>query len=525
MSYYVTHENSILNINNAHLKVSGNVHTDVLKLGAMEFAPPASDVPGTVNFTNVTTGVTTTSNLNVGGTLMLGSVELAMATNALEQTVNLGNTTSNTVQFTNPTTGLVATGNVETQGKFIGDGSALTGISTTLQAITDSGNVTSNTIQFSNAITGFVTTANIEVGTANLFVDTASSKIGVGTVRPSKTLVVGGDVAFPQSVTAVDSHNTTDRALYIGGKDYNGSLTQAKCAIISSPLAANGGLEQYGRNSLHFCVGPDSQDDVNASVSNSKLSIDRSGNVGIGITKATQSFHVHKNLPTTSHHVMARIGGDTASYNTLVFGSKEGRPHIGGHRGDFGTWADLSLQDDKLIISQGGNVNVNGTLQIQGFDAKRVLIGYQRFTTTSSSHSSSSHSSWIDRWTVNYTRKHASSRIYAKGFIAVGQALGGPNNVSYRETYARFKVTQNNGSVSYGDSHRGWQRIDNSFHEYQRHVHIDVTEGVFAGSAAGQNVTFTVQTYAASASGNQGATGINIWTGRSYIEVYETMVA
>ena len=130
MSYYVTHENSVLNINNAHLKVSGNVQTDVLKLGTMEFAPPASDVPGTVNFTNVTTGVTTTSNLNVGGTLMLGSVELAMATNALEQTVNLGNTTSNTVQFTNATTGIVATGNVETQGKFIGDGSLLTGITT-----------------------------------------------------------------------------------------------------------------------------------------------------------------------------------------------------------------------------------------------------------------------------------------------------------------------------------------------------------------------------------------------------------
>ena len=95
MSYYVTHENSVLNINNAHLKVSGNVQTDVMKLGAIEFAPPESDVPGTVNFTNVTTGVTTTSNLNVGGTLMLGSVELVTSTSALEQTVNLGNTTSN----------------------------------------------------------------------------------------------------------------------------------------------------------------------------------------------------------------------------------------------------------------------------------------------------------------------------------------------------------------------------------------------------------------------------------------------
>lgn len=165
MSYYVTHENSVLNINNAHLKVSGNVMTDVLKLGAMEFAPPASDVPGTVNFTNVTTGVTTTSNLNVGGTLMLGSVELAMSTNALEQTVNLGNTTSNTVQFTNPTTGLVATGNVEVGGELNVNG-------------------------------------NVEVGTANLFVDTINSRVGIGTTNPGYKLEVSGAIYASGNVTA-----------------------------------------------------------------------------------------------------------------------------------------------------------------------------------------------------------------------------------------------------------------------------------------------------------------------------------
>ena len=143
MSYYVTNENSVLNINNAHLKVSGNIQTDVMKLGAIEFAPPASDVPGTVNFTNVTTGVTTSSNLNVGGTLMLGSVELVTATAALEQTVNLGNVTSNTVQFTNPTTSLVASGNVVVTGNvtadhFVGDGSELTAL--------NAANITSGTL-------------------------------------------------------------------------------------------------------------------------------------------------------------------------------------------------------------------------------------------------------------------------------------------------------------------------------------------------------------------------------------------
>ena len=320
MSYYVTNENSFLDIKNAHLRVTGNVHTDVLKVGSIGFQPTGSNIPGTVNFTNVTTGVTTSSNLDVGGTLNLGTIELSASTHTLDHITARGNVTSTTVQFDNATTGLVTTANVEVGGEL-------------------------------------TVTGNIEVGTANLFVDTSSSRVGIGTSTPSKTLVVGGDVAFPQSVTSVDSHNTTDRALYIGGKDYNG-LTQAKCAIISSPLAANGGLQQYGRNSLHFCVGPDSLDDVNASVSNSRLSIDHSGNVGIGIIKATQSFHVHKNLPTTSHHVMARIGGNSSSYNTLVFGSKEGRPHIGGHRGDFSAWADLSLQDDALIISQSGHLRI-----------------------------------------------------------------------------------------------------------------------------------------------------------------------
>jgi len=260
MSYYVTNENSVLNINNAHLKVSGNIQTDVMKLGAIEFAPPASDVPGTVNFTNVTTGVTTSSNLNVGGTLMLGTVEVVATTHTLENTTALGNVTSNTVQFTNATTSLVASGNVVVTGNvtadhFVGDGSNITGISSTLQAITDSGNVTSNTVQFTNATTSLVASGNVAVDTNTLFVDSVNDRVGIG-------------------------------------------------------------------------------------------------------TDPSQLFHVHKNLPSTDHHVMARIGGDTSSYNTLVFGSKEGRPHIGGHRGDFGAWADLSIQDDALIISQSGYLRI-----------------------------------------------------------------------------------------------------------------------------------------------------------------------
>ena len=117
MSYYVTNENSFLDIKNAHLRVTGNVHTDVLKVGSIGFQPTGSNIPGTVNFTNVTTGVTTSSNLDVGGTLNLGTVELSASTHTLDHITARGNVTSTTVQFDNATTGLVTTANVEVGGE------------------------------------------------------------------------------------------------------------------------------------------------------------------------------------------------------------------------------------------------------------------------------------------------------------------------------------------------------------------------------------------------------------------------
>ena len=119
MAYYVTNENSFLDIKNAHLRVTGNVHTDVLKVGSIGFQPAGSNISGTVNFTNVTTGVTTSSNLDVGGTLNLGTIELSASTHTLDHITARGNVTSTTVQFDNATTGLVTTANVEVGGELI----------------------------------------------------------------------------------------------------------------------------------------------------------------------------------------------------------------------------------------------------------------------------------------------------------------------------------------------------------------------------------------------------------------------
>jgi len=82
----------------------------------------------TVYLNNTTTGLVVGSNVEVGGNLSVeGDVDfngnLTMNTITvqtlftLDHVVSQGNTTSNTVQFTNPTTALTATGNVEVGGE------------------------------------------------------------------------------------------------------------------------------------------------------------------------------------------------------------------------------------------------------------------------------------------------------------------------------------------------------------------------------------------------------------------------
>ena len=114
------------------------------------------------------------SNIAVGGVLTMGTVNV-VARHDLEAVTAMGNTTPLTVEFSNATTGIVTTGNVEVGGEL-----TVTGNATVSSNLTVSGNATVSS--------NLTVSGNVEVGTANLFVDTVNSRVGVGTSTPDGPL-------------------------------------------------------------------------------------------------------------------------------------------------------------------------------------------------------------------------------------------------------------------------------------------------------------------------------------------------
>jgi hypothetical protein len=391
--------------------------------------------------------------------------------------------------------------------------------------------------------------ASASTPTERLRID-AGGNVGIGTTNPSQTFEVNGETALI-SADGSDTHNTIDRTLYIGGKNSSGSLIQAKCAIVATPSTSHGGAGQYGRNALHFCVGPDAQNDTNASKTDSRMCIDYTGNVGIGTTTPNAKLQVdytegtlsNMNYSATSSWHDKGLGikggqggflyGHDINHSIFLrqspFGATDHNAYCNNGYHAFYTGGMIESQTEKMRIQQNGNVDilsgdldVVGSYKSHGNTVQRTLIKYEKFTSSTGVSYASGTTGYQDAWSVTYTRVHSGSEIYIIGDLCLAQAMGATGTTSYRGIFGRLRVNSG-GTDYYSDSTYDWQRIDNSFHEYQRQSRVHFNQQALSGTAAGQTMTIYAQVEEGNKSGTTNSFGLNVWAGRSFIEVFEVM--
>ena len=128
---------------------------------------------GTLFNTNIH-GNVSVSNLNVGQFSVVAAY-------GLDHVTNENNSTGDTIISTNGTTGLQTTANVS-----VGRDALVSGNVEVSKELTVSGNV-----EVSKELT---VSGNVEVGTANLFVDTTTGNVGVGTTAPTESLDIVGNL-------------------------------------------------------------------------------------------------------------------------------------------------------------------------------------------------------------------------------------------------------------------------------------------------------------------------------------------
>jgi len=187
-------------------------------------------------------------------------------TSNFQQVTNVGNVTTNTVEFTNPTTGLAVTSNAEVGGEL-----SVSGNATVSQELSVSGNAT---VSQELSVSG-----NVEVGTANLFVNTTTGYVGIGTTNPSTHLEIRDIQNIETELQLVTKTSSLNTATY--------STIELKDASSSHGAWIQGFHDAYVNHGLRMGRISTGTRDATA------LAIGNGGRVGIGTTDPQATLDVN----------------------------------------------------------------------------------------------------------------------------------------------------------------------------------------------------------------------------------------
>jgi hypothetical protein len=208
-------------------------------------------------------------------------------------------------------------------------------------------------------------TSNLEVGTANLFVDTVNSRVGVGTVSPIGLLSIVRDTIVADvntyqrgmfykdgklQITPPDLYNgypldgdflTTSRYETDGSTDYTAAALGVAFDTVSGSKSA-----------LYFKTAS------SASSCNEKMRITGDGNVGIGTTNPTRNLHVFH--PTYGIHrsiYWSEKPENPATENPIQMGylGSSDPAHASGAIGLFQNTYEGGTEREEVRIQANGN--------------------------------------------------------------------------------------------------------------------------------------------------------------------------
>lgn len=312
---------------------------------------------------------------------------------------------------------------------------------------------------------------NVEVGTANLFVDTANSRIGIGNSDPDATLhVVGNAYVSSDLIVSSDVRGgyDTNTTSYFGraAVGYCGHGDAMSISHIDSNDTGGYALlqEANGATMLNSASGQSvhiRQGNVN------KLTIDSSGNVGIGAHSPMSLLHlheldgegVHRSLLWTSKRTnnqepkLGYLGTADAAYasgalglfkNTMISGTENEAVRI---QGNGYSWFN------------GGNVGINKTnpgyiLDVHSDDAIHIeqasnttfetkVHGGALFIRNPSTSSGYEHFIINNHATGNHTTSYIQFRRGNSGNgSAIGTITGNGSTISYG-TGSDYRLKEN----------------------------------------------------------------------------------